>query len=118
MTFVVLMRKSFLFEKEQKDMFISLAQRKGTKETSTPSKFDFVFLCHDSRKSKQASLSSRCSIGSPYMGRMQFEIAETADFKGFGIARKACALKGERWVLSTTLDAGRLDAGRMAVLAA
>ena len=43
---------------------------------------------------------------------MQFEIAETADFKGFGIARKACALKGERWVLSTTLDAGRLDAGR------
>ena len=44
---------------------------------------------------------------------MQFEIAETADFKGFGIARKACALKGERWVLSTTLDAGRLDAGRL-----
>ena len=43
---------------------------------------------------------------------MQFEIAETADFKGFGIARKACALKGERWVLSTTLDAGRLNAGR------
>jgi len=39
---------------------------------------------------------------------MQFEIAETADFKGFGIARKACALKGERWVLSTTLNAGRL----------
>jgi len=38
MTFVVLMRRSFLFEKEQKDMFISLAQRKGTKETSTPSK--------------------------------------------------------------------------------
>ena len=38
MTFAVLMRRSFLFEKEQKDLFISLAQRKGTKETSTPSK--------------------------------------------------------------------------------
>ena len=71
MTFVVLMRRSFLFEKEQKDMFISLAQKKGTKETSTPSKFDFVFLHHDSEKSKQASLFSRCSIGSPYIGRMQ-----------------------------------------------
>ena len=52
-------------------MFISLAQKKGTKETSTPSKFDFVFLHHDSEKSKQASLFSRCSIGSPYIGRMQ-----------------------------------------------
>ena len=65
-------------------MFFSLAQRKELKETSTLSK------------------------AFPYMGRMQFEIAETADFKGFGIAREACALKGERWVLSTTLDAGRL----------
>ena len=36
-----------LFEKKQKEMFISLAQRKGTKETSTPSK------------------------ASPYIGRMQ-----------------------------------------------
>ena len=36
-----------LFEKKQKEMFISLAQRKGTKETSTPSKT------------------------SPYIGRMQ-----------------------------------------------
>jgi len=57
---------------------------------------------------------------------MQLKIAETADFKGscvpsvasdqrssVGIARKACALKGERWVLSTTLDAGRLGAGRL-----
>jgi len=70
-------------------MSFSLAQRKELKETSTLSK------------------------AFPYMGRMQFEIAETADFKGFGIARKACALKGERWVLSTTLDAGRLGAGRL-----
>ena len=55
-------------------MSFSLAQRKELKETSTLSK------------------------AFPYMGRMQFEIAETADFKGFGMAREACALKGERCV--------------------
>ncbi len=31
---------------------------------------------------------------------MQFKIAETDDFKSFGMARKACALKGEPWLFN------------------
>ena len=47
-----------LFEKKQKEMFISLAQRKGTKETSTPSK-------------AIPDVPSPTRSLSPYIGRMQ-----------------------------------------------
>ena len=47
------------------------AKKRNQRNIPPPSKFDFVFLHHDSEKSKQASLFSRCSIGSPYIGRMQ-----------------------------------------------
>lgn len=100
MTFVVLMRRSFLFEKEQKDMFISLAQRKGTKETSTPSKFDFVFLHHDSEKSKQASLFSRCSIGSPYIGRMQLTPVRDQPLSEFWYDLRSLCPSGKSWLLN------------------
>jgi hypothetical protein len=74
MTFVVLMRRSFLFEKEQKDMFISLAQRKGTKETSTPSKA----LTDGRPLSRLEIVEASFTLFSllhrfPYMGRMQHE---------------------------------------------
>ena len=41
-------RGDVLFEKNQKEMSFSLAQRKELKETSTLTKLDFVDLCHDS----------------------------------------------------------------------
>ena len=52
-------------------MSFLLAQMKELKKTSTPAKFDFVDLCRDSEKLEQAHLFSRCSIGSPYMGRLR-----------------------------------------------
>jgi len=59
-----------------------------------PRPHDPYFLWRKER-SKETSTPSKAS---PYMGRMQLKIAESADFQGFGMARKACAPTGRAMI--------------------
>ena len=77
-----------------------LSKSIGSARTMGPglsSKIDIVsFFLWRRERNKETSTPSKAS---PYMGRMQLKIAESADLQGFCMARKACAPAG-RAILS------------------